>query len=366
VHSRTEPAHHTVSTVFILAGAPTWHWRASEWHGTCSHSLMLHLPASRLVVACLLCLASFAACCADKVVLQLGWAAEPEFGGFFEALQTGLYGNHGIDLDLRLGNPQSNTTQLLLAGRADFIVAPSSDALNAAREGLPVVVVAAIFQRDPRVIISHRGAGNDSLASMRGKPIMIAASDRVTIWPFLRGRFGFTDDQLRPYAFNTGPFMANPNAIQQGYLTNEPFALQKLGAAVNVFLLADHGYDSYGATIITTRRLMAMSPDLVRRFVAASIKGWQAYLFGDPSPGNAFIKQNNPDMGDDRIAYSIARMKQSGLVDSGDARTNGIGAMSDARWKSMVAQLTALGIYPPTMDYHAIYTLEFVNHRVAP
>jgi len=327
---------------------------------------MSHRFGTRRGLAALFCLTSFAAHCADKVVLQLGWAAEPEFGGFFEALETGMYRRNGIDLDLRLGNPQSNTTQLLLAGRADFIVAPSSDALNAAREGFPVVVVAAVFQRDPRILISHRGSGNDTLESMRGKPIMIAASDRVTIWPFLRSRFGFTDEQLRPYAFNTGPFMANPQAIQQGYITNEPFALKQLGAAVNIFLLADHGYDSYGATIITGRPMIDRSPDLVRRFVATSIQGWKAYLSGDPGPGNAYIKQNNPDMGDERIAYSIARMKESGLVSSGDAATNGIGAMSDARWKNMVEQLTALGIYPTGMNYRSIYTLQFVNHPAGP
>ena len=325
---------------------------------------MSRLRSVFIVPAILVALAGMPARGADRLVLQLGWLAEPESGGFLQARETGLYEKSGIDLAVKLGSPQANTMQLLLMGRADFILAPSTDALNAARAGFPVVVVAAVFQRDPYVIIAHKGAGNDTLQSMRGKPIMIAPADRVTFWPFLRSRFGFSDEQIRPYASNSGPFMADKYAIQQGYVTSEPFGLKKLGADVNVILLSDQGYDNYGETLITTRDMVSKSPDLVQRFVDASIRGWYAYLYGDPVAANRYIKRNNPEMGDDQIAYSIAKMKEVGLVDSGETKSNGIGAMSDARWRRMAGQMISLGSYPAGVNYRSVYTLQFVNKRV--
>jgi NitT/TauT family transport system substrate-binding protein len=227
-----------------------------------------------------------------------------------------------------------------------------------------MVAVAAIFQKDPSVLIAHPGQGDDSFAAMKGRPIMIGSDTRVTSWLFLKQKFGYTDDQIRPYGFNVAPFLADKKAIQQGYVTSEPFTIEKEGVKPVVLLLADAGYGSYGALIETSEKLARGKPDLVQRFVDASIEGWYSYLNGDPTPGNALIKRDNPEMTDALIAYGIAKIKEYGVVDSGEAKANGIGAMSELRWRDFFDTMTKAGLYPADMDFRSAFVLQFVNKKV--
>jgi NitT/TauT family transport system substrate-binding protein len=301
----------------------------------------------------------------DQVTFGTDWKAEAEHGGYYQAIATGLYEKHGIKVTLRQGGPQVNHAQLLAAGRLDFDEAPNSFiALNFVQERIPMVAVAALFQKDPSVLIAHKGVGNDSLAALKGKPIMIGADTRVGWWLFLKSKFGYTDDQIRPYAFNVAPFLADKNAVQQGYLTSEPFTIAKQGVEPEVFLIADAGYQSYGSLIETSRKLVEERPDLVQRFVDASIEGWYGYLYGDPSPANALIKQDNPEQTDELLAYAIGKMKEYGIVDSGDALKAGIGAMNDARWRDFHKVMAEEGLYGKDMDVTQAYTLKFVNKGV--
>src|SRR5882757_3506986 len=257
---------------------------------------------------------------AETVSFGTDWKAQAEHGGYYQAVATGIYRQHGLEVTLRQGGPQLNHAQLLAAGRLDFNLAPNSFIpLNFVHENIPMVAVAAIFQKDPSVLIAHPGQGNDSLAQLKGKPIMIGSDTRVTSWQFLTQKFGYTDDQIRPYAFSVAPFLANPKAIQQGYVTSEPFIIEKEGVPPVVMLLADAGYTSYGALIETSQKLAHDKPDVVQRFIDASIEGWYSYLNSDPTPGNALIKRDNPEMTDALIAYGIDKMKKYGVVDSGDA-----------------------------------------------
>jgi NitT/TauT family transport system substrate-binding protein len=302
---------------------------------------------------------------AERVRFGTDWKAQAEHGGFYQALATGLYRKRGLDVQIRQGGPQVNHAQLLAAGRLDFNMSPNSFIpLNFVREGIPMLAVAAFFQKDPQVLIAHPGRGHDSLADLAGQPVMIGSDTRVGSWLFLKARFGYTDDQIRPYAFSAAPFLADPDAVQQGYLTSEPFSIEQQGVRPVVLLLADAGYASYGAVVQTSARLAAERPDLVQRFVDASIEGWYGYLYGDPSPANALIKRDNPEMSDELIAYGIRKMKQRGIVDSGDALSLGIGAMTDARWKAFFEQMAGQGLYPTGMDYRRAYTLAFVGKKV--
>jgi NitT/TauT family transport system substrate-binding protein len=301
----------------------------------------------------------------DKVTFGTDWKAEAEHGGYYQAIATGIYKRHGIEVTLRQGGPQVNHAQLLAAGRLDFNEAPNSFiSLNFVKENIPMVAVAAMFQKDPSVLIAHPGVGNDSLAALKGKPIMIGADTRVGWWLFLKAKFGYSDDQIRPYTFNVGPFLVDKNAVQQGYLTSEPFVIEQQGVKPVVFLIADAGYSSYGSIIQTSRKMIEEKPDLVQRFVDASIEGWYSYLYGDPSPANALIKKDNPEMTDALLAYAVAKIKAYGIVDSGDTLKNGIGAMNDARWQDFHRVMAAQGLYPADMDYRKAYTLQFVNKRV--
>ncbi|HVJ56077.1 MAG TPA: ABC transporter substrate-binding protein [Aliidongia sp.] len=304
----------------------------------------------------------------DKIVIGTDWRAEAEHGGIYQALATGLYKKHHLDVEIRQGGPNLNQAQLLAAGRYDFSVQSNSfEPLNFVKSGVPIVAVAAAFQKDPQVLIAHPGAGNDTLAAMKGKPILISSASRENFWRFLTARYGFADDQIRPYTFNMGPFLASKTAIQQGYLTSEPFAIeQATGEKPVTILLADQGYQSYAAMIAATRKTIETRPDVVQRFVDATMEGWKSYLHDDASAANAMIKKDNPEMTDAVISHAIAGMKQYGLLESGDAETLGIGAMTDARWQGFFDFASGAGLYLKDLDFKQAYDLRFVGHGPKP
>jgi len=301
---------------------------------------------------------------ADRVAFGTNWRAQGEHGGFYHAVAAGIYRRHGLEVTIRQGGPQINSAQLLASGRLDFNMGASLfGALNYVASGVPIVTVAAIFQKDPQILMAHPGQGHDTLEALKGKPVMISAGAQSTYWQFLKHRYGYTDDQIRPYTFQLAPFLADKKAIQQGYLTSEPFKAEKAGAKPVVLLLADGGYTSYTTTIETRADIVRDKAGQVQRFVDASIEGWYGYLDGDPAPANALIKRDNPDMTDDLLAYSRDAMKRHGIVVSGDALTLGIGAMTDARWKDFFETMVKAGVFKPTLDYRRAYTLAFVNKK---
>lgn len=299
-----------------------------------------------------------------SVTFGTNWFAQAEHGGFYQAVAKGIYKDHGLDVQIKMGGPQVNGTQLLMGGAIDFFMGFGSDAIKAVEEGIPKVTVAAIFQKDPQVLIAHPGVRNDTLEKLKGKPILISAAANTTYWPFLKAKYGFKDDQKRPYNFNPGPFLADKNAVQQGYVTSEPLAIKKQGGFDPVvILLADHGYNPYSTTIETKKELIEQNPDLVQRFVEASIKGWYSYL-EDPAPANELIKKDNPEMTDEMLNYGLEKMKKYGIIISGDADKLGIGAMTEERWKSFFDTMAQQGVFKKETDYKQAYTLQFVNKGV--
>jgi NitT/TauT family transport system substrate-binding protein len=302
----------------------------------------------------------------DQVTFGTNWKAQAEHGGFYQAVATGIYEKHGLEVTIRPGGPQVNHAQLLAAGQIDFNMGGNVfGAFNYVLNDIPMVTVAATFQKDPQILMAHPDQGFKTLADLKGHPILISQDARTTYWEWLKTQFGFTDDMVRPYTFNPAPFLADPSAIQQGYLTSEPFAVEREGGFVpQVFLLADAGYDTYSTTIETSWRLVEDNPDLVQRFIDGSIEGWYSYLYGDPAPANALIKADNPDMTDEQIAYSIAKLKEYGIVDSREAEQLGIGAMTDERWRNFFRFAADAGLYPKDLDLSRAYTLQFVNKKV--
>jgi NitT/TauT family transport system substrate-binding protein len=301
---------------------------------------------------------------ADKVVFGLDWKAEAEYGGYYQALATGIYAKHGLDVTIREGGPLINHMQLLMAGRLDFNLG-GGRAIEFAAENLPFMAVAAIFQKDLAVLIAHPGQSNDSFAALKGKPIMLGADTRNGWWRFLAAKYGYSDSQIRPYTFNLAPFLADKSAIQQGYLSSEPFLIrQKTGVDPVVLPVPDSGYLGYASILTTSDKLIQQNPGLVQRFVDASIEGWYSYLDNDPAPANRLIRQANPDMPQDLIDFGRKMMIEQGTVDSGDALTLGIGAMTDARWRAYYDSMVAVGGYKPGIDISKAYTTRFVDHRV--
>jgi NitT/TauT family transport system substrate-binding protein len=318
-------------------------------------------------LATIFVLAAFAAAAArgqDRVAFGLDWKAEAEYGGFYQALATRLYAKRRLDVTIEEGGPQVNHMMLLMAGRLDFNLG-GGRAVEFAQENLPFLAVAAIFQKDLSVLIAHPDAGNDSFAALKGKPIMIGADTRVGWWRFLAAKFGYDDSQIRPYTFNLAPFLTDKKAIQQGYASSEPYLIRKESGIEPVVLpLSAAGYQGYGNIIATSAKLIRDRPDLVQRFIDASIEGWYSYLYRDPAPANRLIMKANPEMPADLIEFGRNAMIARGIVDSGDAETLGIGAMTDARWQGFYRAMTAVGVYKPGIDLAKAYTTRFVNKRV--
>jgi NitT/TauT family transport system substrate-binding protein len=302
----------------------------------------------------------------DKLSYQTDWRAQAEHGGFYFALANGLYKKYGVEAEIRMGGPQQNPSQLLLGGRVDMIMSNSFEAINYVRENVPFLCIASIFQRDPAVIISHPGVGNDSFEALKGKPILVGAAGRNSYWPFLKAKFGYTDEQARPYTFNLAPFLADKTLSQQGFLSSEPFAMQKAGVKPVVHLIADAGFDNYNTTINLSAKLAAEKKDAVQRFVTATLEGWSGYMqAGDGfAAANALIKRDNPEMDDDKIAYAVKVMNERGIVRSGDALKLGIGAMTDLRWRSFYDTMAATGVFPKDLDVTKAYSLEFINKGI--
>jgi len=302
----------------------------------------------------------------DKVSYQLNWRAQAEHGGYYLAAVNGIYKKYGIDCEIRMGGPQQNPSQLLLAGRVDMIMSNAFEGINYVKENLPFLVIASIFQKDPQVLISHPNVGNDTLPDLKGKPILIGAASRVSFWPFLRAKFAYTDDQIRPYTFNMAPFLADKSLSQQGFLSSEPFAIMKAGVNPVVHLLADAGYENYQTTINISRKMVEEKKELVQRFVSASLEGWAEYIKGGPpiEAANAQIKKENPDMDDDKLAYALKVMNEKGIVRSGDALKLGIGAMTDARWRRFYETMADAGVFARGLDLAKAYSLEFVNKGI--
>ena len=291
------------------------------------------------------------------------WRAEAEHGGFYEALANGEYKKRGLDVRIVQGGPGVNVPQLLAAGSADLGIGSNAFiVMNLAQEGVPLKAVAAAFQKDPQVLIAHPDAGVETLADLKGHPILLSDASITAFWVWLKAKYGFTDDQVRKYTFNNGPFLADKRAAEQGYVTSEPYTLEKeAGLKAKVFLLADNGYPGYGAMILAPDSLISKNPTAVRAFVEASAAGWRDYLNGDSKPADALIRQDNPEITQDVLDQARAKLKSYGIVEGGDAVSGGVGAMTDARWKTFFDMASSQGVYPRTLDPRRAYTLQFVG-----
>jgi NitT/TauT family transport system substrate-binding protein len=306
-----------------------------------------------------------AAPAAEKVVFGTNWLAQAEHGGFYQALADGTYEACGLEVEILSGGPQVNGRALMMAGKIDFYMGGNTlAALNAVAQGVPVVIVAAMFQKDPQVILSHPGEA-DTWEELKDLTLLISDTGFASYYQWMISAHGFTAEQREPYTFNPAPFIADPRKGMQGYLSSEPYAIRReAGWAPNVFLIADHGYDDYSTTIEAMADTIADRPQAVACFVDGSVKGWYGYLYGDRSAADALIIEANPDMTQDRLDYAVESMKSEGIVDSGDALDFGIGALSAARIGDFYSGMVAAGVAAEGIDWRAAFTTDFVNRGV--
>jgi NitT/TauT family transport system substrate-binding protein len=293
------------------------------------------------------------------------WKAQAEHGGFYQAQAEGLYAKHGLDVKIIQGGPDVNVPQLLAGGAADFGIGSNSFIpLNLVKANIPIRAVMAVFQKDPQVLITHPRRDINSLADMRGHPVLISAATLTAFWPWLRAKFGFQDSQIRRYTYNLAPFIVDPNAIQEGYLTSEPFTVQQQAHFTpKIFLLSDYGYPGYANMVLVPETWIQTNARAVQLFVNASRDGWLNYL-ANPAKGNALIKRDNPDMTDAILAQALDKMKRYELVISGDGRAFGLGSMSEAQWKLFYDTMASEGLYPRGLDYKRAYDLRFARNTL--
>lgn len=299
----------------------------------------------------------------DKVTYGTDWLAQAEHGGFYQAIADGTYAKYGLDVTIVPGGPQAANRALLIAGKIDFYMGGVLSSLDSVKEGIPMVTVAALFQKDPQVLMTHPDAPYESFADLaKAEKIIMGKDVLVTKFEWMKKNFeGFHDEQYVPYTFNPAPFIADPLSVQQGYITSEPFAIEQQGGfKPKLFLFADEGYNAYSTTIETSQKLVDENPDLVQRFVDASIIGWYNYLYGDNAAANELIKKDNPEMTDEQLAFSLAKMKEYGILVSGDAETKGIGCLTEERYGDFFNKLAAIGLYEPTLDWRKAIDTRFV------
>lgn len=323
------------------------------------------MPALRNGRRALIVLAMLSATAAqaqEKFVYLTNWFAQAEHGGFYQALAKGLYKQAGLDVTIKMGGPQVNGLQLLAAGQVDCFMGYDVQTMKAREQGINAVTVAAAFQKDPQVMIGHPEKVK-TMADLKGKTILISGDANTNYWPWLRSTFGLSDSQVRPYTFNIQPFVADKNVVQQGYLSSEPFAIEKEAKfKPTVMLLADHGWTPYSTTIVCMEDTLKKKPKQVAAFVKASLQGWRDYLKTDPAAANVLIKKDNPNMTDDLLANGIKLMLATGMVLGGDAASMGVGAMTDARMKKTYDMMVAMKLLDPAkVDVKKTYTTEFVK-----
>jgi NitT/TauT family transport system substrate-binding protein len=302
----------------------------------------------------------------DKVSFGTNWVAEAEHGGFFQAVTDGTYQKYGLDVTIVPGGPNTNNRMLLTAGKLDFFLSANTlQSFDAVTNKVPLVTVAAIFQKDPLVLLTHPEIKIGKLEDLKPLTLLVSKEGLASYFQWLKSEYGFSESKVKPYTFNPQPFIVNKQSAMQGYVTSEPYAVQKsAGFKPNVILMADYGWSAYSTLIETRNETVDKKPDLVQRFVDASIIGWYNYLYGDNKPANEMIKKLNPDMTDELLAYSLGKMKEYGIVDSGDTLKDGIGAMSDARVASFFDKMVRAGVVKGDIDYRQAYTLRFANKAV--
>jgi NitT/TauT family transport system substrate-binding protein len=295
----------------------------------------------------------------EKIVFLTSWYAQAEHGGFYQALAKGLYKKAGLDVTIKMGGPQVNGQQLLLAGQADMIIGYDFQVLKGVEQGFPLVTVAASFQKDLQGMLTHDDI--KGLEDLKGKTILVAGSGQTSWWPWIRAKYGYADSQSRPYTFNLQPFFADKTLSQQAYPSSEPFQAQKEGVKAKFFLFADYGYPPYGTTVVTTQKMVKEKPEVIAKFIKASMEGWKSYLTEDPAPANALIKADNKNMSDEQIAFGIKQLNALKVASGGDAAKLGIGAMTDERWKATYDYMVSAGLLKKEVDYKQGYTLQFVK-----
>jgi NitT/TauT family transport system substrate-binding protein len=298
-----------------------------------------------------------------KVVFATDWKAQAEQGGFYQALAAGLYTEKGLNVKIIQGNSNVNVPRLIASNTVEFGIGSNSFIpLNMAENKIPGKAIMAIFQKDPQIIMTHLSSNVESLEDMVGLPIMISDASIGAFWLWLKFKYGFDDSQIRKKTFSLAPFLSNKSSIQQGYLTSEPFLVEKeTGLAPKIFLLSDYGYPSYGAMVLASQKIIDDQPMIVKKFVDASIEGWRQYIYEDPTLGNELIMIENTEMKEDILLQAIKKIRSYNLISNEISQGRNIGLMTEKKWNDFFTTMSRNGVYKKDLQWKNSFTLEFIE-----
>ncbi|MDC0070617.1 ABC transporter substrate-binding protein [Rhodobiaceae bacterium] len=298
-----------------------------------------------------------------EITFATDWKAQAEQGGFYQALAAGLYEKNGLKVKIIQGSANVNVPRLIASNSVEFGIGSNSFIpLNMVANKIPGKAVMAIFQKDPQIIMTHPDSDIRNLKDMRDLPIMISDASIGAFWLWLKSKYDFNDNQIRKKTFSLAPFLSNKSSIQQGYLTSEPFLVEReAGFTPRVFLLADYGYPSYGAMVLASSNVLKNNPEIVKAFVDASIEGWRQYIYDDPSLGNELIMLENNEMKKDILLQAIKKIRNYELVSNEISKGLDIGLMTDIKWESFFKTMSINGVYEKDLEWRESFTLDFIN-----
>ena len=298
-----------------------------------------------------------------QITFATDWKAQAEQGGFYQALAAGLYEKNGLKVKIIQGSANVNVPRLIASNSVEFGIGSNSFIpLNMVANKIPGKAVMAIFQKDPQIIMTHPDSDIRNLKDMRDLPIMISDASIGAFWLWLKSKYDFNDNQIRKKTFSLAPFLSNKSSIQQGYLTSEPFLVEReAGVTPRGFLLADYGYPSYGAMVLASSNVLKNNPEIVKAFVDASIEGWRQYIYDDPSLGNELIMLENNEMKEDILLQAIKKIRNYELVSNEISKGLDIGLMTDIKWESFFKTMSINGVYEKDLEWRESFTLDFIN-----
>ncbi|HYC72129.1 MAG TPA: ABC transporter substrate-binding protein [Opitutaceae bacterium] len=299
-----------------------------------------------------------------KVRFQTDWFPQPEHGGYYQALAKGYYAAEGLDVEILPGGPNAQVMAGVATGRADLGMTNGDDMIVAVARGLPLRMVAAEMQRDAQGILFHQERPIRSLRDLDGKTVMAGAGS--TWIEVVQRKLGIKFN-LQPLVGDLARFMNDPQFIQQCFVTNEPYFATQRGAKVGALLIAspELGYEPY-RVIFGGRDFIERNPEVVRKFVRASIRGWVEYLTGDPEPANALLRKLRSDLPEDFFSYSIKAMKDYQLVLGDPRRGEAAGQLRADRLSRQIALLQEIGVLDRAVTLEEVVTFEFLPEDALP
>ena len=321
---------------------------------------------STLIAAVAATVVASGAMAQDKVTFGTNWLAQGGHGGFYQAMADGTYAKYGLEVTIEQGGPQVNNRPMLAAGKLDFLMAGNLLlSFDNVRNGIPTVVVASYFEKDPQVMLAHKGSYKSFEDLVNAPQILISKDGQFSFWAWMVKAKGFKDEQLRPYGYNLAEYLQDKAMVQQGYGTAEPIYAKEAGADPEAFLLADYGWNTYSTTVEARTEMVAANPDLVQRFVDASTIGWYTYMYGDNAAGNAAIMAANPEQTVAKLTEEVAQMKALGIIGTGYQAEVGIGAIDMARVQAFYDLAVETGILEAgSVDVSKVATDQFVNKKI--